>query len=249
MEHFASFDGLDLAYLDVGEGDPVILLHGFAADHVSNWVATGVADALVDSGRRVLAPDARGHGASAKPHDPDAYANDAMARDVQALMDHVAVERFDVVGYSMGSIVAGRLAPRDARVRSLVLGGVGGEWGGEQRPLDTVPIVDALETESPGDIESPLAAAFRRFADSTGADRFALAANQRSRQGETTDVGAISVPTLVLVGDSDQLAGSSEALAARIPGATFRVLRGNHLTAVRDPHFSEAIVAFVNAPS
>jgi pimeloyl-ACP methyl ester carboxylesterase len=94
-----------------------------------------------------------------------------------------------------------------------------------------------------------LAAAFRRFADSTGADRFALAANQRSRQGETTDVGAISVPTLVLVGDSDQLAGSSEALAARIPGATFRVLRGNHLTAVRDPHFSEAIVAFVNAPS
>ena len=130
MEHFTSFDGLDLAFIDVGEGAPVILLHGFAADHFSNWVATGVVDALVASQRRVLAPDARGHGASAKPHDPDAYANDAMARDVQSLMDHVALDRYDVVGYSMGSIVAGRLAPRDARVRSLVLGGVGGEWGG-----------------------------------------------------------------------------------------------------------------------
>ena len=249
LEHFTSFDGLDLAYLDVGEGAPVILLHGLAADHFSNWVATGVVDALVASQRRVLAPDARGHGASAKPHDPDAYANDAMARDVATLMDHVSLERYDVVGYSMGSIVAGRLAPRDARVRSLVLGGVGGEWGGEQRPLDTVPIVDALETENPNDIVSPLAAAFRRFADSTGADRFALAANQRSRQGETTDVGAISVPTLVLVGDTDRLAGSSENLAQRIPGATFRTLRGNHLSAVRDPQFSESIVAFVNSMS
>jgi pimeloyl-ACP methyl ester carboxylesterase len=249
MEQFASFDDLALAYLDVGDGAPVILLHGFAADHFSNWVATGVVDALVGAGRRVLAPDARGHGASAKPHDPSAYANDAMLRDVQSLMDHATLDHVDVVGYSMGAIVAGRLAPREARVRSLVLGGVGGEWGGEQRPLDTVPIAEALETEDPQDIEHPLAAAFRRFADSTGADRFALAANSRSRQGETTNVTAISVPTLVLVGDADQLAGSSEALAERIPGATFRTLRGNHLSAVRDPEFSRSIVAFVNSMS
>jgi pimeloyl-ACP methyl ester carboxylesterase len=247
MEHYSSFDDLDLAYLDKGEGAPVVLLHGFAADHFSNWVATGVVDDLVGAGRRVLAPDARGHGASAKPHDPAAYANDAMVRDVQSLMDHVNVGAIDVVGYSMGAIVAGRLAPRESRVRSLVLGGVGGEWGGEQRPLDTVPIAEALETEDPNDIDHPLAAAFRRFADSTGADRFALAANSRSRQGETTNVQAITVPTLVLVGDADKLAGSSEALAKRIPGATFRTLRGNHLSAVRDPDFSRSIVDFVNA--
>jgi pimeloyl-ACP methyl ester carboxylesterase len=249
MERFTSFDDLDLAYLDVGEGAPVVLLHGFAADHFSNWVATGVVDDLVGAGRRVLAPDARGHGSSAKPHDPAAYANDAMIRDVQSLIDHVGLEKVDVVGYSMGAIVAGRLAPREPRVRSLVLGGVGGEWGGEQRPLDAVPIAEALETEDPSGIDHPVAAAFRRFADSTGADRLALAANSRSRQGERTDVGAISVPTLILVGDADQLAGPSEALAARIPGATFRTLRGNHLSAVRDPEFSRSIVAFVNSMS
>ena len=247
MEKFTSFDGLELAYLDAGEGEPVILLHGFAADHFSNWVATGVVDALVDARRRVIAPDARGHGASDKPHDPGSYANDAMVRDVQTLCDHLSLDHVDVVGYSMGSIVAGRLAPREPRVRSLVLGGAGGKWGTAQRPLDSVPIADALETDEPEKIDSPLAADFRNFADRTGADRFALAANQRARQGEVTDVGAIAVPTLILAGDADQLAGSSEELAQRIPGATFRTLRGNHLSAVRDPQFTESIVAFVNS--
>jgi pimeloyl-ACP methyl ester carboxylesterase len=249
MQHFTTFDNLDLAYLDLGEGEPVILLHGFAADHSSNWVATGVVDSLVEAGRRVFAPDARGHGESAKPHDPGAYANDAMVRDIQSLMDYASLEPVDVVGYSMGAIVAGRLAPRDPRVRSLVLGGVGGEWSGDQRPLGTEPIADALETESPDDIESPLAAAFRRFADSTGADRFALAAHTRSRNGETTNVESITVPTLILAGDADQLAGSPEELANRIPGATFQILQGNHLSAVRDPRFTQSIVTFVNSMS
>jgi pimeloyl-ACP methyl ester carboxylesterase len=247
MEHFRSFDDVVLAYVDVGVGEPVFLLHGFAADHVSNWVATGLVDDLVSAGRRVVAPDARGHGQSEKPHDPSAYANDAMARDVQALMDHLGVTSVDVVGYSMGAIVAGRLSQREPRVRSLVLGGVGSEWGGEQRPLGTVPIAEALEADDPANIADPVASAFRRFVDSRGADRFALAATQRSRIGEVTNVRAISVPTLILVGGDDQLAGAPEALAAQIPGSTFRILEGNHLSAVRDPNFSRSIVAFVTS--
>ncbi len=249
MEHFRSFDGLDIAYLDCGEGAPVVLLHGFAADHFSNWVNTSVVDDLVTSGRRVLASDSRGHGQSAKPHNPKAYGNDAMARDVQALLDHLGIKEVDVVGYSVGSIVAGRLTPREPRVRSLVLGGVGGEWTGSERPLDQVPIAEALETDDPDAIESSVACAYRKYADSTGADRLALAANQRSRSALQTDVGLITVPTLVLAGGADTVAGSSESLARRIPTASFRAFKRNHLSAVRDPDFSRYIVAFVNSRS
>ena len=127
MDRFASFDGAGIAYLTAGEGPDVLLLHGFAADHRVNWVAPGVVDALVAAGRRVIALDARGHGESDKPHDPDAYEDDAMARDARALLDHLGVDRVDVVGYSMGSLVSTRLVPDEARVRSCVLGGIGGK--------------------------------------------------------------------------------------------------------------------------
>ena len=125
-----------------------------------------------------------------------------MVRDVQALMDHLGARPPSTswaTRWAPSSPDGWRRANR--RVRHLVLGGVGSEWGGEQRPLGTVPIADALETEDPDTTSKhPLAAAFRRFADSTGCRPLALAATQRSRHGETTDVTAISVPTLMLVG-------------------------------------------------
>src|SRR5689334_2913966 len=128
MDSFASFDGLPIAYLDAGarDGVCVLLLHGFAADHHANWVAPGVVDALVAAGYRVLAPDARGHGQSGKPHDPAAYEHDAMPRDARALLDHLAIDVVHVAGYSMGAMVSARLVSQEPRARSLVLGGVGG---------------------------------------------------------------------------------------------------------------------------
>src|SRR5688500_7194515 len=102
MDQAESFDGTTIAFRAEGDGPTVLLLHGFAADHHLNWVGPGVFDAVVASGRRVIAPDARGHGRSDKPHDPAAYADDTMVRDVRAVLDHLAVESLDVVGYSMG---------------------------------------------------------------------------------------------------------------------------------------------------
>lgn len=246
MERFTSFDGTEIAYLDEGEGPVVVLLHGFASDHHGNWVAPGVVAALVASGRRVVAPDARGHGQSATPHDPQAFANDAMIRDVQALFDHLAIDGVDLVGYSMGSLMAGSIATRDARVRSLVLGGVGGTWTGDQRPANVTTIADALEADDPATITDPVGRAFRAFADSTGADRLSLAALQRAPRGARAELGEIAVPTVVLTGDDDTLVGPPDQLAARIPGATFVVLHGNHLSAVSDPLFTSSIVTFVN---
>jgi pimeloyl-ACP methyl ester carboxylesterase len=117
-ERFATFYGRQIAYAVNGSGPDALLLHGFASDHTGNWVRPGIVDALVASGRRVIAYDARGHGASDKPHEVDACENNAMVRDAQALLDRLAVTAVDVVGYSMGSIMSSRLvgaAPRRAR--------------------------------------------------------------------------------------------------------------------------------------
>ena len=247
MRRFRSFDDTVIAYLDEGAGPAVLLLHGFAADHRANWVAPGVVDALVSSGRRVIAADARGHGASEKPTDPARYAGAAMVDDARALLDHLAITDVDVVGYSMGSMVASRLVPREPRARSLVLGGVGDRAAQGPPPANGARVAAALLTDDPATITDPLGRDFRRFADRMGADRRALAAIQQApsrRQPRTFP--DITVPTLVLIGDRDVLVGSPQQLASRIPGATVRIVSGNHITAVSAPAFRGAIVEFLD---
>jgi pimeloyl-ACP methyl ester carboxylesterase len=250
LERFASFDGVGIAYTTAGEGPDALLLHGFAADHHVNWVAPGVVDALVAAGRRVIAFDARGHGQSDKPHDPAAYANDAMTRDAVALLDHLGVTAVDVIGYSMGALVSTRLVPDEPRTRSCVLGGIGGRGRGSRgfSAAQRASLAAALETDDVGSITDVSARAFRRFADHTGADRLALAAIQRAETPSApTRLEDFSVPTLVIVGDGDTLAGSPQVLADRIPGAVARVVKGSHLGAVADPAFASAIVEFVTS--
>ncbi|HTD49416.1 MAG TPA: alpha/beta hydrolase [Acidimicrobiia bacterium] len=253
MDRFASFDGTELAYSCAGDGPDVLLLHGFAADHQINWVVPGVVDALVRADRRVIAFDARGHGKSDKPHDPSAYEDDAMVRDARALLDYLDVDHVDVVGYSMGSLVSRRLVPNEPRSRSCVLGGIGGRSRGSRgfSPERRALLAAALETDDADGITDPSARAFRAFADSTGADRLALAAIQRAATPTTRiPLEAITVPTLVIAGDRDDLAGSPQLLADRIPGAIARLISGTHLGAVADPAFPAAIAEFVtNAAS
>jgi pimeloyl-ACP methyl ester carboxylesterase len=248
MERFTSFDGVGIAYTTAGDGPDALLLHGFAADHRVNWVSPGVVDALVAAGRRVIALDARGHGQSDKPHNPAAYENDAMARDARGLLDHLGVQAVDVIGYSMGALVSTRLVPDEPGTRSCVLGGIGGRVKGRRGFSDErrARIADALTTEDPSTITDPSARAFRAFADQTGADRLALAAIQRAATPEArTRLDAFTVPTMVIVGDDDAIAGSAEGLAERIPGAVAKTIKGTHLGAVMDPAFATSIVDFV----
>src|SRR5207244_10313337 len=172
--------------------------------------------------RRVITLDARGHGRSEKPHDPEAYADDAMVLDARALLDHLGLESVDVCGYSMGAMTTYALVAREPRARSAVLGGVGGRLGGPALAERAPRIAAGLVADDPTTIEDPTARAFRAFADSTGADRHALAAIQRSRRAPLPDASAITVPTLVVAGDGDTLVGSPQDLAARIPGAVVR---------------------------
>jgi pimeloyl-ACP methyl ester carboxylesterase len=244
MPRFETFDGIELAFDDEGEGTSVLLLHGFAADADINWRRPGVIDALVADGRRVISFDARGHGRSDKPHDPKAYGGNAMVKDAAALLDHLGVGDVDVAGYSMGALVTLRLLGTEPRVRSAVLGGIGGHAGPKQS--DRARIADALEADDPS-AAGARAKAFRSFADTTGADLRALAAIQRAQlMMAPVDLTAIRVPVLVLVGDRDDLAQQPEKLAARISGATVEIVSGTHLSAVSDPKFTQAIVGFVS---
>jgi pimeloyl-ACP methyl ester carboxylesterase len=249
LDRFASFDGVEIAYTLFGDGPDVLLLHGFASDHIGNWVRPGIAAALVESGRRVIAYDARGHGASGKPHEVDAYEHDAMVRDAQALLDRLAVTAVDVVGYSMGAIVSSRLVPHEPRARSLVLGGVGGRLAHGRSPEVRARTAAALEARAASPQAPPVDRAFRRFAQRSGNDLAALAAVQRAAAAGTPgDLGAIRVPTLVVAGVDDRLAGAPGELAALIHGAETAAIAGNHLSAVAEP-LAAAIVGFLGRVS
>ena len=247
MPTFTAPDGLELAYDVDGEGPPVVLHHGFAADVDANWVRPGIVDALVRSGRTVVALDARGHGRSAKPHDPDAYRGAVMARDVSALLDRLGMGAVDVVGYSMGGLVTSLLLADEPRVRSAVLGGVGARLILRTGPaMPAAAIAAALEAEDPTTITGAVPRAFRAFADSTGADRLALAAIQRAGLAPAPDLSHVRVPVLVIAGDRDDLVGDPSVLASAIPGARCTTVSGDHLSAVYDPRFAAELVAFLD---
>jgi pimeloyl-ACP methyl ester carboxylesterase len=253
-ERIVSFDGTEIAYQEWGSdsgGPPVVLQHGFVADSSLNWVGPGVVKALVDAGRRVVTVDARGHGASSKPHDPSLYGEERMARDLIAVLDAIGVEQLDLVGYSMGAVVALIVASRDPRVRRLVVGGLGAsavELGGvDTRVRPTASVIEALRSTAPDAIEDPLVASFRTLADLVGADREALAAQAQSAHAEQILLQQIGAPTLVIGGDADEVAPRPQVLASAIPDARLLIVPGDHLSAVAAPEFSPAIVEFLAA--
>jgi pimeloyl-ACP methyl ester carboxylesterase len=200
VKRFEADDGVEIACWEWGNqasSPPVVLHHGFAADANSNWVATGVVEAL--GGR---------------------YGEQRMARDLDALLDRIGAEEVDLVGYSMGAIVALLLASEDPRVRRLVVGGIGSgviECGGvDRRTVSSEAIIEALEVEDPGAIRAPGALRYRQIADATGGDRRALAAQARS-----------------------------VFRAEAVVGATLRILHGDHIGALGDPRFKQSIVDFL----
>jgi pimeloyl-ACP methyl ester carboxylesterase len=240
-------EDVEIAFIDEGAGDPVLLVHGFASSAAVNWVQPGWFATLTAAGRRVIALDNRGHGASTKLYEPSAYHTAIMAADACALLDHLGLPHADIMGYSMGARIAAFVALEHAAyVRSIILGGLGSHlFDGVGLPQS---IADALEASSLSEVSDLQGRSFRAFAEQTRSDRRALAACIRgSRQIVPRErVAEIRAPALVAVGSRDQIAGSGEALASLLPNGSYLEIPGrDHMLAVGDKVFKNGVLAFL----
>jgi pimeloyl-ACP methyl ester carboxylesterase len=245
MPHFDSFDGTSLFYDDQGEGDAVVLLHGFVGDINIDWVRSGILDRLLDEGYRVVASDARGHGLSDKPRELSAYENDALTKDAQALLDETKIDRCMLVGFSMGARTALHLGAIDPRVRAVVALGLG-DASMQQHERGTNAVPDGLLTDDPDSIEHDSVRNFRDMADAIHADKEALASLMRAERSEIPDlVDDVKVPVLIVTGADDVTAGAPGPLAERFANGRALQTAGDHAGVKDQPETQEAMVEFL----
>ncbi len=247
MQRFDS-DGVTIAYIDEGRGDPILLIHGFASNATVNWRNTNWIKTLNEAGFRVIAYDNRGHGHSEKLYDAEKYSAKIMAEDARRLLDHLGIKRADVVGFSMGARISAFLTlAYPERVRSLTLSGFGINMIRPSGAGDA--IAAALEAPNAEDIKNEAALSFRVFAEQTKGDLKALAACMRSSRPpiEREALGTIACPVLIAVGAEDVMAGSAEKLAAFIPGAEVLSIPGrDHMKSVGDLTHKKGVVDFLS---
>lgn len=246
-EHrFASFDGQEIAWRELGEGRPVVLIHGLFSNADMNWLRWGTAQTVADAGFRVIMPDLRAHGRSAAPHDPAAYPPDVLAHDMEALVAHLGLTDFDLGGYSLGGRTTVRLLVRGMRPRRTVLAGMGlqGILGANRRFEFFLKVIANRDTAVRGTDEWMAT----QFMKTTGTDPEAAAHVLRAQVPTTLeDLAQIDIPTLVVCGDEDHDNGSAADLAAVLPQATLREIPGNHMSAVTKPELGQAIRDFLTA--
>lgn len=255
MQRF-THDGFELAFVDrapdgdgPGGGQPVLLIHGFASNHMTNWVSPGWMKTLAEAGYRSIAFDHRGHGASTKSYDGADYTPTKMAGDAAALLDHLGISEAHIIGYSMGARVSAFLAlEHPERVATLVFGGLGigmvdgvGDWD---------PIAAALMADDAESVTHRRGKSFRTFADQTKSDRKALAACIATSREELSEeqMARITQPTLIAVGTKDDIGGSASELAALMPNAeAFDIEGRDHMLAVGDRSFKAKVLEFLEA--
>lgn len=253
MPHrFRTSDGVEIAWHELAAGNtmpPILLQHGFTATTQSEWIDPGIVNALRKLGRRIIAVDARGHGASEKPHDNRYYGEARMAHDISELVTELDVPSLDLVGYSMGAIVSLLVATADRRLRRLAIGGVGEAvvvlGGVDTRALSNTVLANVLRADDYRSFPDHVIR-FRTGADARGNDRFAMAAQADVVHASPVPLDRISAPTLLIAGDDDPLAVKPQVLADAIPDAKLVIVPGgDHGSTRTSPIFTEALLDFL----
>jgi len=245
--HFwTASDGVRLAYREVGQGKPVVLLHGLFSDANMNWIRFGHAERIAALGFRVIMPDHRAHGLSDKPHDPKHYPKGILARDVRELVAMLGLTEFDLGGFSLGARTTVEAVGEGMKPRRAILGGAGLEglrdW--KRRKNFFVAAIAMFDQAQRGD---PHWLSIQ-FMKSQKVDLVAAALLLETFEDAFVEwLQAFTMPTLVVCGDQDDDNGSAEELANILPNSTFRETPGTHMTSITKPEFGEAIASFLTA--
>ena len=245
---FKTFDGLNLAWTETGSpnGRPTLVLHGFMASAQLNWIEPGLAAAMAATGRRIILPDLRGHGASDAPRDAAAYPKDALPRDQEVLLAQLGITDFDLVGYSLGARTAVRMLARGhSRPGKVFLGGMG-EAGittvGTRKDYFEDGIKNGANAK-----DARAGAYIQTILKQRGISPEAALGVLSTQVSTPRDVLAtLTTPVRVVNGDQDRDNGDPIALAAALGHASCQLVPGNHLSAVAEPAFKDALVAFLS---
>ena len=246
VQFWTASDDVPLAYHELGQGRPVILLHGLFSDAEMNWIKFGHADRIAAAGFRVIMPDLRAHGRSAKPHGQEFYPIGILARDLRELVVHLELDEFDLGGFSLGARTTVEAVGEGLRPRRAILGGAGleglREWKRRKAFFDdAIAMFDTVHRGDPHWLSI-------QFMKSQRVDRVAASQLLASFEDAFIDwLQAFTMPTLVVCGSEDEDNGSAEELAAAMPTATFVEVPGSHMTSVTKRQLGEAIVRFLAA--
>lgn len=247
QEHsFTSFDGQTIAYHTLGEGRPILLLHGFMASTQLNWTGPGITAKIAALGRKVIALDFRGHGASAPFNAEAHFPPDVLSMDVEALLGHLGLSDVDLVGYSMGARTAVRLLIRGFRPGKLVMGGMGDTGAttiGNRMAFFEDSLIHGEQSANP--------AAGKRMAAMLAAQGLSplsmLKVLKSQLPVDPEALSTIPTPILIINGAQDEDNGSPEGLAELFPKAKAMRVKGDHLTAIGDPALGDLICGFLGA--
>ena len=248
LHRWTASDGVELAYHEVGEGRPVILLHGLFSDAQMNWIKFGHADRIASEGFRVVMPDLRAHGLSGKPHDPAKYPPDILVRDLRELIARLGLGEFDLGGFSLGARTTIDAVSHGVTPRRAILAGTGVDvltnW--ERRCRFFVEAIERFDEARRGDPHW-LSIQFMRTMkiDLKAAELLLKALGDHPSPEEA--LAAFTMPTLVVCGSEDEDNGSARELAAALPNARYEEIPGTHMSSVAKPELGEKIAAFLAA--
>ncbi|HEX2811203.1 MAG TPA: alpha/beta fold hydrolase [Sphingopyxis sp.] len=245
-QFFDARDGVRLAWREMGEGAPILLLHGLFSNAEVNWIKFGTAARVAEAGYRVIMPDLRIHGSSDAPHEPEYYPPDVLVRDLEDLVAHLGLADFDLGGFSLGARTSVRAVVAGMRPRRLILGGMGlaGLAGWAKRGQFFQRVIADYESAKRGD-DTWMSIQFMK---TMKIDRVAARLLLDSFTDTTPDMlAALTMPTLVVCGDQDQDNGSADELVAVLPDARLSTIPGTHMSSVTRPELGEAIAAFLAA--